>query len=70
VWGGCNEWQQRIGGVLDSGGYPWPTGSTTKIGSMPGTDPTQAMRVIAQERGQTKYAGKRQWADAASDPAG
>ena len=30
-------------------GYPWPAGSATGIGSMPGTDPAEAMRVIAGE---------------------
>jgi Cobalamin-independent synthase, Catalytic domain len=30
-------------------GYPWPPGSATGIGSMPGTDPAEAMRVIAGE---------------------
>jgi methionine synthase II (cobalamin-independent) len=29
--------------------YPWPAGSATGIGSMPGTDPAEAMRVIAGE---------------------
>src|SRR6266702_5760940 len=29
--------------------YPWPTGSATGIGSMPGTYPAEAMRVIAGE---------------------
>jgi hypothetical protein len=33
------------------------------------TDDTPAGQLI-QQRGQTKYAGKRQWAEAASDPAG
>ncbi|MGH3256438.1 MAG: methionine synthase [Streptosporangiaceae bacterium] len=30
-------------------GYPWPPASATGIGSMPGTDPAEAMRVIAGE---------------------
>ncbi|HEX2821517.1 MAG TPA: methionine synthase [Streptosporangiaceae bacterium] len=30
-------------------GYPWVPGSATGIGSMPGTDPAEAMRVIAGE---------------------
>jgi hypothetical protein len=30
-------------------GYPWPAGSATGIGSMPGTNPAEAMRVIAGE---------------------
>jgi Cobalamin-independent synthase, Catalytic domain len=33
----------------DGPGYPWPAGSATGIGSMPGTDPAEAMRVIAGE---------------------
>jgi hypothetical protein len=33
----------------DGPGYPWPTGSATGIGSMPGTNPAEAMRVIAGE---------------------
>ncbi len=30
-------------------GYPWAPGSATGIGSMPGTDPAEAMRVVAGE---------------------
>src|SRR5271170_43154 len=30
-------------------GFPWPPGSATGIGSMPGTDPAEAMRIIAGE---------------------
>src|SRR5260370_5728460 len=30
-------------------GFPWPAGSATGIGSMPGTDPAEAMRVVAGE---------------------
>jgi hypothetical protein len=30
-------------------GYPWPPGSAAGIGSMPGMDPAEAMRVIAGE---------------------
>jgi hypothetical protein len=33
----------------DLPGYPWPAGSATGIGSMPGTNPAEAMRVIAGE---------------------
>jgi Cobalamin-independent synthase, Catalytic domain len=33
----------------DAAGFPWPAGSATGIGSMPGTDPAEAMRVIAGE---------------------
>jgi hypothetical protein len=33
----------------DGPGFPWPAGSTTGIGSMPGTNPTEAMRVVAGE---------------------
>jgi methionine synthase II (cobalamin-independent) len=33
----------------DKPGFPWPAGSATGIGSMPGTDPAEAMRVIAGE---------------------
>jgi hypothetical protein len=33
----------------DQPGYPWPAGSATGIGSMPGTNPAEAMRVIAGE---------------------
>jgi hypothetical protein len=29
--------------------FPWPAGSATGIGSMPGTDPAEAMRVVAGE---------------------
>jgi methionine synthase II (cobalamin-independent) len=29
--------------------YPWPLGSATGIGSMPGTDPAEAMRIVAGE---------------------
>src|SRR5271154_3518283 len=29
--------------------FPWSTGSATGIGSMPGTDPAEAMRVVAGE---------------------
>jgi methionine synthase II (cobalamin-independent) len=30
-------------------GFPWPAGSATGIGSMPGTNPAEAMRVVAGE---------------------
>jgi methionine synthase II (cobalamin-independent) len=33
----------------DKDQYPWPVGSATGIGSMPGTDPAEAMRVVAGE---------------------
>ncbi len=33
----------------DAQRFPWPPGSATGIGSMPGTDPAEAMRVIAGE---------------------
>ena len=33
----------------DGLGYPWPAGSATGIGSMPGTDPAEAMRVVVGE---------------------
>jgi methionine synthase II (cobalamin-independent) len=33
----------------DGPGFPWPAGSATGIGSMPGTDPAEAMRVVAGE---------------------
>jgi hypothetical protein len=33
----------------DAPRYPWPAGSATGIGSMPGSDPAEAMRVIAGE---------------------
>jgi hypothetical protein len=33
----------------DGAGYPWPAASATGIGSMPGTDPAEAMRVVAGE---------------------
>jgi methionine synthase II (cobalamin-independent) len=33
----------------DGPGFAWPAGSATGIGSMPGTDPAEAMRVIAGE---------------------
>ncbi|HYX58387.1 MAG TPA: methionine synthase [Streptosporangiaceae bacterium] len=33
----------------DQPGFPWPAGSATGIGSMPGTDPAEAMRVVAGE---------------------
>jgi methionine synthase II (cobalamin-independent) len=33
----------------DRAGFPWPPGSATGIGSMPGTDPAEAMRVVAGE---------------------
>jgi methionine synthase II (cobalamin-independent) len=33
----------------DGPGFPWPAGSATGIGSMPGTDSAEAMRVIAGE---------------------
>ena len=33
----------------DGPGYPWPAGSATGIGSMPGTSPAEAMRVVAGE---------------------
>ncbi|HEX6525037.1 MAG TPA: methionine synthase [Streptosporangiaceae bacterium] len=29
--------------------YPWPLGSATGIGSMPGTDPAEAVRIVAGE---------------------
>lgn len=29
--------------------YPWPAGSATGVGSMPGTNPAEAMRVIVGE---------------------
>jgi hypothetical protein len=34
---------------MDNQRFPWPSGSATGIGSMPGTDPDEAMRVIAGE---------------------
>jgi cobalamin-independent methionine synthase catalytic subunit len=33
----------------DGPGFPWPAGSATGIGSMPGTNPAEAMRVVAGE---------------------
>jgi Cobalamin-independent synthase, Catalytic domain len=33
----------------DESRFPWPAGSATGIGSMPGTDPAEAMRVVAGE---------------------
>jgi hypothetical protein len=33
----------------DEPGFPWPAGSATGIGSMPGTNPAEAMRVVAGE---------------------
>jgi hypothetical protein len=33
----------------DQNGFPWTQGSATGIGSMPGTDPAEAMRVVAGE---------------------
>jgi hypothetical protein len=33
----------------DAPRFPWPAGSATGIGSMPGTDPAEAMRVIVGE---------------------
>ena len=36
-------------GRVDNQAFPWPPGSATGIGSMPGTDPEEAMRVIAGE---------------------
>jgi hypothetical protein len=33
----------------DEPNFPWPAGSATGIGSMPGTNPAEAMRVIAGE---------------------
>ncbi len=33
----------------DGPGYPWPAGSATGIGSMPGTNPAEAMRVVVGE---------------------
>jgi hypothetical protein len=33
----------------DGPGYPWPAGSATGIGSMPGTNPGEVMRVVAGE---------------------
>jgi methionine synthase II (cobalamin-independent) len=33
----------------DQNGFPWAPGSATGIGSMPGTDPAEAMRVIVDE---------------------
>ena len=36
-------------GGASNGGHPWPPGSATGIGSMPGTDAAEAMRVIAGE---------------------
>jgi Cobalamin-independent synthase, Catalytic domain len=35
--------------VPDDHSYPWPTGSATGIGSMPGTNSAEAMRVIVGE---------------------
>jgi hypothetical protein len=35
--------------VGDESPYPWPAGSATGIGSMPGTDPAEAMAVILGE---------------------
>jgi Cobalamin-independent synthase, Catalytic domain len=33
----------------DGPGYPWPAGSATGIGSMPGNNPAEAMRVVVGE---------------------
>ena len=37
------------GGTSESGGYPWPPGSATGAGSMPGTDPLAAARTVFDE---------------------
>ncbi|HEY6276391.1 MAG TPA: methionine synthase, partial [Streptosporangiaceae bacterium] len=29
--------------------YPWPAASATGVGSMPGTDPAEALRIILGE---------------------
>ena len=39
----------------DQNGFPWAQGSATGIGSMPGTDPAEAMRVIADELPEFPY---------------
>jgi hypothetical protein len=42
----------KLGCVPDTpspGGYPWPAQSATGVGSMPGTDPLEAMRLIFGE---------------------
>src|ERR1035438_2020795 len=39
----------------DGQGYPWAAGSATGIGSMPGTDPAEAMRVIVDELPEFPY---------------
>src|ERR1017187_4226119 len=36
-------------------GYPWAQGSATGVGSMPGTNPAEAMRVIADELPEFPY---------------
>jgi hypothetical protein len=38
-----------VGDDRNSQGYPWAPGSATGIGSMPGTNPAEAMRVIVGE---------------------
>jgi Cobalamin-independent synthase, Catalytic domain len=39
----------------DQNGFPWAQGSATGIGSMPGTDPAEAMRVIVEELPEFPY---------------
>jgi hypothetical protein len=39
----------RLCCVSEESRFPWPPGSATGIGSMPGTDPAEAMRVILGE---------------------
>ena len=32
-----------------AGRFPWPPGGATGVGSMPGTDPAEAMRIVLGE---------------------
>jgi len=38
-----------VPGISPQPPYPWPAGSATGVGSMPGTDPAEAMRIILGE---------------------
>jgi len=45
------EVPSKLGGVTDQqkAAFPWPPGSATGVGSMPGTDPAEVLRVVLGE---------------------
>src|SRR5260370_13715633 len=45
------EVPSKLGGVTDQqkAAFPWPPGSATGVGSMPGTDPAEVLRIVLGE---------------------